>query len=481
MNRLKKICVCVLVISLLLNLTVLAENKVITPGEEAAYFEMVASDVVDIYQFDMDEYSLINRTIRNMINENPDMLDAFLRAMFDSLDHYSEFYSPEEYREMTNHLQNITGGIGVTVSKEGNYVSVINVLEGGSAYDAGIMEGDSIFAVNGEGMFAKPMDYVTSKMKGEIGTDVNITVLRNGEKKEFTLTRRELKLNSVYSTVLTDKLGYIEVTQFGSDTDKEFKEALDNFNKNGITDIILDLRNNTGGVVAGAVNIAKMIVPEGIIITHKMKFNDLSTVYKSELKEKKYNIVTLVNDYTASAAEILASALQESGASVLVGEQTYGKAVTQNVLGLYGGRACKVTTGEYFTRDGNSINKVGIIPDYIVGNITVQLTESTVEKFIYSGTGYAKGSTGIGVKSINQRLSIIGYNVDADDIYSEKTESAVKSFQEIAGLEQTGVCDITTQIFLANEADSKDIYIDRQFNKAVELLGSDYETYKIKE
>ena len=102
------------------------------------------------------------------------------------------------------------------------------------------------------------------------------------------------------------------------------------------------------------------------------------------------------------------------------------------------------------------------------------------EKFIYNGQGYAKGSTGIGVRGINQRLSLIGYSVNTDDVYSEKTEDAVKYFQEIAGLEQTGVCDITTQMFLANEADSKNIYIDLQFNKAIELLGADYETYTVK-
>lgn len=481
MKAIKKFLICILVLALVFQTSVFADNKVITPSEESKFFEMVAGDLVDIYHFDLEKDELLTRTIRTMINENPQMLDTFLRAMFDSLDDYSEFYSPEEYAAVTKYFENVTGGIGVTVNKTGNYVVVVNVLESGSAKAAGMLSGDRIFAVDGEEMFAKPMDYVTSKMKGEIGTQVNVTVLRGEEKIDYTLTRVELKLDTVYPTVLTDKLGYVSLTQFASSTDAEFEEALKLFDENGVTDVIIDLRNNTGGYINSAVNIAKMIVPEGTIITHKMKYNDITTVYTSELKEKKYNIVTLVNEYTASAAEILASALQESGASVLVGEQTYGKAVTQNIMGLYSGRACKITTGEYITRNGNSINKVGIIPDYNVENVQVPLRESTVEKFVYSGAGYSKGSKGVGISGINQRLSLLGYSVDANDEYSEDTEYAVKSFQEYIGIEQTGICDIMTQIYLVNEADSKEIYLDLQLAEALKILESEYKIYTLKE
>ena len=478
MKLAKKISACLLVLTIALSTCVFAENKTITASDEAKFFDMVAGDVVEIYQFDMTKQELLERTIRTMLNEDPESLDSFLKAMFASLDEYSEFYTPEQYEAVTKFYENKTGGIGVIVTKNGDYVEVVSVIDDGSAKAAGILQGDLIFAVNDEEMTGKPNDYVTSKMKGDIGTEVKITVLRGEQKIDFTLTRCELQLSSVSYAKLTDKLGYIQINQFVSGTDTEFANALKAFDEQHVTDLIIDLRNNTGGYVDGAVNIAKMIVPEGNIITHKMKYNDTVTTYTSSLKEKKYNIVTLVNEYTASSSEILASALQESGASVLVGEQTYGKAVTQNILGLYSGRACKITTGEYFTRNGNSINKIGLIPDYVQENVSVPLSQSTVEKFAYKASGYSLGSNG--VSGLNQRLSILGYPVDLTDEYTEKTKQAVQSFQESKGLNATGVCDITTQIHIVNDANGENVYLDLQMAKALEILNSDYEVYTLR-
>lgn len=478
MKLVKRISVLLIVLSIALNTCVFAENKIITPSEEAKFFEMVSKEVVEIYQFDMSQQELLERTIRTMINEDPETLDVFLKSMFSSLDEYSEFYTPEQYEAVMKFYENTVGGIGVIVSKNGDYIEVVSVIEDGSAKAAGILQGDLIYAVNDEEMKGKPTEYVTSKMKGEIGTTVKVTVLRGEEKLEFNIIRCELKQGSVSYAKLTDRLGYIQIQQFVEGTDKEFAEALKAFDEAGVSDIIIDLRDNTGGFVDGAVNIAKMLVPEGKIITHKMKYNNLQTEYTSELKEKKYNIVTLVNGYTASSSEILASALQESGASVLVGEQTYGKAVTQNILGLYLGRACKITTGEYFTRNGNSINKIGIVPDYLCENASVPLKETTFEKFPYKSAGYSLGSTG--VLDINKRLLIMDYDVDETDEYTEKTVNAIKAFQKSKGLSETGVCDITTQIYIANEADAQIVTVDMQMAKALEILGSDYKVYTLK-
>lgn len=476
MKILKRCLVLTVAFAVLISGSVFADSKVITAGNEAKFFDAVATEIPDFYQFDMDKQELIERTVRTLLNENPEMLDTFLAALFDSLDDYSEFYTPEEYEEISRFYENVTGGIGVSVSKKGRYVEVASTLDDGSAKKAGIIAGDKIFAVDGEEMTDKPLDYVTSKMKGEIGTKVNITILRDDKKIEFKLERCVLKLESVYSAKLTDKLGYIQITQFVNDTASEFKTALDEMDKAGITDIIIDLRNNTGGLVSGAVDIAKLLVPEGTIITHHMKYKDTYTTYTSELKEKKYNLVTLVNEYTASSSEILASALSESKASVLVGNQTYGKAVTQNILGLYGGRACKITTGEYFTRNGNSINKVGIIPDYTVENKTLPLSQTTVKKFVYNAAGYKAGDNSEGVKCLNQRLAVLGYSVSGSE-YGEDTVSAVKSFQAENGIEPTGICDIVTQTYIVSLSNEKNIYIDMQLKKALDLMNSDYEIY----
>ncbi len=478
MKLVRRISAWLIILTVAFNTCVFAENKVITPNEEAMFFEMVSKEVVEIYQFDMSEQELLERTIRTMLNTSPEMLDTFLKALFESLDEYSEFYTPEQYEEVMRFYDNTIGGIGVVVSKKGDYIEVVSVLDDGSAKAAGIMQGDLIFAVNDEEMKNLPTEYVTSKMKGKIGTEVKVTILRGKEKIDFVMARCELKQESVTYTKLTDKLGYINIAQFVSGTDTEFAAALSDFDSQNIKDIVIDLRNNTGGFVDGAVNIAKMLVPEGKIITHKMKYNDIKTEYVSTLEEKKYNVVALVNEYTASSSEILASALKESGAAVLVGEQTYGKAVTQNILGLYAGRACKVTTGEYYTRNGNSINKIGIVPDYICENASAPLSETTYEKFPYKAAGYSLGDSG--VIGLNKRLSIMEYDVDEVDEYNQRTEAAVKEFQRKKGLAETGICDITTQIYIANEANSYIVTLDLQMAKALEILKSDYKVYTLK-
>lgn len=481
MRKIKKLLAALMAITLIFQFSVFADNKVIVPNEDAKFFEMVTRDLVEIYNFELDQEELLRRTIRTMLNEDPSMLDSFLKAMFDSLDDYSEFYSPEEYKEATKMFNGIIGGIGITVNKTGNYVVIVSVIDGGSAKNAGILPGDLIVAVNGEDMFSRPMDYVTSKIKGDVGTSVSVTVERGGVRHDYYLTRCELKPETAQGTMLTDKTAYIAITQFTDTTDVEFKKVLDSVKSKGAKQLIIDLRYNTGGYVQTAVNVAKLLVPRGTIITHKMKYNDYTTVYRSELNKCEFEIVTLVNEYTASASEILASALQESGASVLVGEQTFGKAVTQNVMGLYEGRGCKITTGEYITRNGNSINMVGITPDYEVYNEVMTVSETTMKKFKYLGTGYWPGGRDEGVYILNERLSLLGYDVDLTDVYNEKTDIAIKSFQELMNLKTTGFCDITTQMYIANETNSMEVTVDMQLAKALELLGSEDEVPMAKE
>ncbi len=477
MNKMmKRFVAALLALTIVFTVPVFAEDnlKYIPESDEAKFFNMVASDLIQLYQFDITKDQLLTRTLTNLLNSDPEALDSFLRALFNSLDPYSEFYTPEEYEEMMQSLENVTGGIGVQMTKGAQYVEVVNVLEGSTALEAGVQVGDKIVKVDGENMVGKGTEYISNKIKGEIGTDVVLTVQRGNETLDITVTRGQLVDKTVEYGLVGEDVGYLYILSFSSATDSEVAQALAEFDSLGITKIILDLRNNPGGYVDTAVNVAKYIVPEGTIVTHYTKYNDYTEEYRSDLKETKYELVTLVNEYTASAAEILASALQDSGASKLIGKQTYGKAVTQAMLGLYGGRMCKVTSGEYITRNGKKINNIGIIPDKTVSNRVLPFEQTNAGTMKYAPS-YQEGDIDEGIYLAKLRLEVLGYDAGVrNEEFDEAMKYAVMAYQEDKGLEATGVLDINTQICMEGDVSGLEVLIDNQAAAAFDYFGLTY-------
>lgn len=475
-----------LALAMVLTFTVpaFAEDNNLKNIDETPYsklFNMIASDLVELYQYDITKDTLLTRTITTIINEDHESLDIFFRALFGSLDEYSEFYTPEEYRTFMQTIENVTGGLGVYITSNGRYVEVASTVTGSPAYRAGIKSGDAIYKVDGEDMTSKGSDYVSARLRGEIGTEVAVTVLRDGEEIEFTLVRGEITQKTVDYGLVGDKIAYLQIMSFSGATASEVETALAELDKLGVKKIILDLRNNTGGYVDSAVSIAKKFVPKGIIVTHNMKYGNQKTEYRSDLIAKKYELVTLVNEYTASSAEILASALKESGASKLVGAQTFGKAVTQSIHPVYGGRMCKITSGEYTTRNGNKINKVGIAPDYAVSNMVTELENTDIAPMKYAPL-YKQGDKADGILGVKKRLSVLGYSVGTvNDEFDETLKYAIEVFQKDMGLEVTGELDITTQMFAVEKARDCKVVIDRQAAKAFELIGAEYGGYLLGE
>lgn len=475
MKKIKRVLAVVVVFCFILALPVSADSKYIPKNEANMFFDMVASDLVQIYQFDITKDELLTRTFQTLLYEDPDALDTFLRAMFASLDEYSEFYTAEEYEALTNYIDNVTGGFGVQMQKRGNYAEITLVTENSAAQAAGLMEGDKIVELNGENMVGKALDYVQLRMKGEIGTTIPVKVLRGEQILEFQVTRQELPQSTVTAAQITSDAAIITITTFSQTTDEELDQILQELDANGVKKIVLDLRDNGGGYVDSAVNIARHFVPEGIIVTHRSRYNDYTEEYRSTLKETRYELVTLVNENTASASELLASALSESGASKLVGRQTYGKSVTQSILGLYGGRMCKVTTGEYLTRSGKSINGIGITPDITVDNEIVAFGDTTALPMQFAAQ-YQLGDAGEGVFAAKQRLRLLDFDVGTlDDTFTEQMQEAVMAYQESRGLEKTGILDINTQVYLENDTSGLRYLSDNQLAAALELLGVEYE------
>ena len=312
-------------------------------------------DVIDqLYIGEIDEQKMLDETIKGYING----LD----------DEYSEYMTAEEWKEFqADALGNYVGiGIYMGVDKNGNVV-VVSPIKGTPAEEAGMKTGDIIVYVNEENMLGISSDIVSAKIKGEEGTKVKITVLRDDEYIDFEIERKSIKVYHVEHKMLENNIGYISLLTFDTGCADEFKTAYESLENQGAKKVILDLRNNTGGLVNECLEIADMMLPKGaieLITTDAQGNKEISKSQNDPLIT--CDIVVLVNEYSASASEILVAALRDNGKAKVVGKTTFGKGVIQTVLELTDGSVLKLTVNEYFTPKESKINKVGVTPDYEV-------------------------------------------------------------------------------------------------------------------
>ena len=281
-------------------------------------------------------------------------------------DPYTEYISKEE---MDTYLDDTMGnfvGIGIYMIKNTQYdkIQVLSTIKGSPAEKAGIQAGDLIISADGVEYSADDMTTASNKIKGEEGTKVTIEVLRGAEKLKFELTREKVKVNQVEGKVLSNNIGYIKFTSFDETTAEDFKNQYQELAKKGIQSLIIDLRNNGGGIVDQALEIADYMTPKDSVLLYEVDKNGKETVKKAK-EDPIVNmpIIILTNENTASASEILAGALKDLGKAKIVGTTTYGKGVIQQILKLNDGSGLKITIEEYQTPNRNKINKVGIQPD----------------------------------------------------------------------------------------------------------------------
>ena len=284
--------------------------------------------------------------------------------------------------------------------------------------------------------------------------------------------RTAVNSTTVSGTVLAGNIGYIKIGSFSTDTATEFKEIADKFKSEGVEKLILDLRKNGGGHVAAAVDVAKEIIPKGTIIDVKYRDTKLNYTYKSELEKAPFDIVALVDNGTASSSEILASAIQDSGAGILLGQKTYGKAVIQSPFYVNNGMVLKLTVGGYITRNGNEINGVGLYPDIEVQNKTEQINTSDYTKFDFL-TPTSLGASGDNVKAAKERLSLLGYYEGnmSNDVFNVDLRDAISEFQKENNMTDSGVLDVPTQIKLKEVFEDLKVMIDTQLERAYEHFG----------
>ncbi|MBQ3415816.1 MAG: S41 family peptidase [Clostridia bacterium] len=317
---------------------------------------------------------VIDKYFLGEINEEK-LIDSAAKGYVAGLDDpYTEYISKEDMKAYTENIMGNFVGIGIYMVKntEANLVEVLSPIKNSPAEQVGIQPGDLIKSVDGVQYTADDLNTMSSKIKGEEGTVVKLEIIRGNETLNFDITRTTIKVNQIEGEVLENNIGYIEIPSFDEDTAKDFKAKFEELQKQNIKSLIIDLRNNGGGIVNESLQIAKMIADKGSTLLYTVDKNNREKVEKSNNDPIiKMPIVILVNENSASASEILTGALKDLGKATIIGTKTYGKGVIQNVLTLDDGSGIKVTSEEYQTPNRNKINKVGIEPDE-----TVELPET---------------------------------------------------------------------------------------------------------
>jgi carboxyl-terminal processing protease len=302
-----------------------------------------------------------------------ELIEAAIRGMIADLDPHSAFLDPEQFDEIRISTTGEYSGVGIEVALENGVVKVVNPIEDTPAFRAGVLAGDRILAVDGVPVNAENLNDTIDRMRGRIGTPVKITIARGPDPKpmEFTLARASVQVHSVSQEMLEPGLGYVKITHFSETTTPDLEAALAKLKKAGggeLRGLVLDLRNNPGGVLEAAVGVSDVFLDGGLIVSANGRAADAQFSMDAQPGDDLDGapLIVLVNGGSASASEIVAGALQDHHRARLVGTQTYGKGSVQTVMPLSDGHAIKLTTSRYFTPSGASIHERGIKPDVVI-------------------------------------------------------------------------------------------------------------------
>lgn len=342
-------------------------NKVVIPKAEYSELTSIYKDFSKI--IGVEDY-IEENYLRDL--DHSKAIDGQLKGLVQSLeDPYSQYLTVDEYASFTQQTAGIYGGIGVIVTPgEDNYITVVSPIEDTPGERAGLKTGDKILKVNGDEFYADTMDKAVKVMKGEPKTPVILTIGRkdkegNNQIFDVEIIREEIRLVTVKSNIIDEDIGYIKLTSFDELTYEDFKANLNGLEAEGVKGLIIDLRNNPGGLLNITANIADEFLGEADIV-----YTETKSGQREYLKSKKgmtdLPLVLLVNGGSASASEILAGAMQDHKRGELVGTTTFGKGVVQRIKPLSDGSGIKLTISEYFTPNGTNIHGIGIVPDLVI-------------------------------------------------------------------------------------------------------------------
>lgn len=395
-------------------------------------------------------------------------------GLFTSLDDpYSDYMDAEESEQFNADLSSSFEGIGAEIQAAGGYIKVVSPIKNSPAERAGILPEDLILEVDGQSLQGYTASEAVLLIRGEKGTNVTLKVQREGLDSpiEVVIERAEIPMETVYGELLEGGVAHLQITSFNDDTYNELVKYLEQYEKEGMTSIVLDMRQNPGGYLHVASNIANLFVPAGENILQTEEKNKPAEALKAT-EGKKYDlpVAILIDNGSASASEIVAAALNETIDAPIVGLTSFGKGTMQAAESMTDGSTLKFTTGKWLTPDGNWVNETGVKP-----TVEVDYPEYATLPYVSPELELKEGTLSEPVKTVEQMLAALGYEVgEVDGAYDEMLAAAVEEFQQQAQLEPTGVLtgESTTALMTAlRDQLDKD---DRQLKTAIDVLNGTY-------
>lgn len=365
-------------VSLAVERTVFASKQeganVPLPLDELRAFSQVYSEIKKKYVEEVDGKDLLNNAIQGMVSK---------------LDPHSAYLLPEAHDQLQVSTKGEFGGLGIEVGMEDGFVKVISPIDDTPAQRAGMQAGDLIIRIDGTAVQGMSLNDAVKKMRGKVGTKIELTVVRKGEDQALTveIIRDVIRIRSVKSKMLEEGFGYIRISQFQVNTGESMQAMIDELideenSGEPLKGLVLDLRNNPGGVLNAAVNVSDAFLKEGLIVYTDGRVGDASVKFEADSDDilDGAPIVVLVNNGSASASEIVSGALQDHKRAVIMGSRTFGKGSVQTIMPMRDGTALKLTTARYFTPSGRSIQAEGIVPDIELSNLKIEKIEKSEDK-----------------------------------------------------------------------------------------------------
>ncbi len=400
--------------------------------------------------------------------DDEEMMRGAIEGMLRSLDDpYTVYMDPESLEEMLIQTTGSFSGIGVEITEDEDAILVLRVINDSPAQEAGLLKGDRIVEVEGSSMQGVALDEAATMLRGPSGTTVEVAIQRAGEREllEIEIIREDIEIETVSSRWLEEGLGYIQVTNFDSNTAKDFREDLTSMEEDGLEGLILDLRNNPGGLFDEAIKVGEMIVPAGEITRVVDREGEILQSHSSEAEPGDYPMVVLVNEYSASAAEIIAGALQDHERALLVGTPTFGKASVQYLQNLSDGGALRYTIALYQTPGGQELHEKGLFPD-----LEIELPDEYYLQHRTIPLDLEEEETGERIIMVQEMLKFLGYSLEITGVFDQQTMTALGEFQDNSGLDSTGSMDASTRESLRSALSDKAEEADKQLLEAVELI-----------
>lgn len=441
-------------------------------------FVGMAVMVMPTYAENNLEYDYVKQTIQDRyLYELPATFGGAttVSALFEGLDHYSKYLTRAELTGLQHDLSGGTAGIGVYLSESPRSGIQVAEIVPGSPADGSLQKGDRILFIDGVATCGQELQNTALRIRGIAGTRVTVAVSRTGvtTPKTITLVRAVVPIKTVNFEIFKNGAAYVRIIQFTENTATELQQALASVKSAGAAYLVLDLRDNPGGLLDSAVNCARQLMPAGEIVT--INYRDNRESFRSDSGAQPFSagkVAVLINGNTASAAEILAMAIKENGVGILVGEKTFGKGAVQRLYNIPSG-GFKLTEGEYLGPKGTAINHVGLQPDHAAERYSPKL-ELAATPPVSLSKKLQPGDTGQDVLALQLRLKWLGYPCEEQSgTYGDATTQAVTAYQSAQGLYPYGILDLTTQTrvsdgFLNFLSDKKQ---DLQLLTAIQKLG----------